>query len=192
MVWLGIGTFKQTRHRLIVLFFWVESQLQIFIFLQDQVQEKSCLGRAAVIDLGRRLFCTVSNAAFKCLTETASSSVWSSPCLLDLKASVVREERMLVCERTPRSWRQVATQHPTTSHGPRPVRGSQCSACYTPESLCAAVPECSNRTYSDTNILCMFYGKTVPHSIFKTFSISLRVVKRTGYRDAVSNIKQGS
>ncbi len=80
---------------------------------------------------------------------------------LGSKGSWVCEERMLVSGRTPCPWRQVATQYPTQSHGPGPVRGAQRPACHTPEPLCAPVPQSANTTHSHTNILCWFYHNSV-------------------------------
>lgn len=139
----------------------------IIILLQCKVQEKSCTGGPTVTDPGRHLFCTVSNAAFKDLTKITASywSVWFSLVPLNLKASVVCEERVLVCERTPCYRRQVAPQHPTTNHGAGPLWGSECSGGCTPDPLSAAIPQCDNRTYSHTNILFMSYHTSVPHSL---------------------------
>lgn len=136
-------------------------------FLQCQGQEKSCTGGPTVTDPGRHLFCTVSNAAFKGSTGISAFywSVWFSLLPLNLKASVLCEERVLVCERTPCYRRQIATQHPTTNHGAGPLWGSECSGGYTPDPLSAAIPQCDSRTYSHTNILFMFYHTSVPHTL---------------------------
>ncbi|KAM7389833.1 hypothetical protein PAMP_023787 [Pampus punctatissimus] len=67
--------------------------------------------------------------------------------LANTGSSSVCEERRLVSGRTPCPWRQVATQYPTRSHGPRPVRRAERPACHASEPLCAAV-----LVYSPSNV----------------------------------------
>ena len=103
---------------------------------------------------------------------------------LGLKASRMCEERMLVSGRTSCRWRQGATQCPTRSHGPGPVRGAQRPDCVTPRTLCAAVSQPGNTTHWHTNILCWFYHNSVCDSHGQNPSGS--VCRRCGFNFRVS------